>query len=194
MLWFRVPVRFQWLSTRQRWPWCNAVSSNRPRSVCSNFAAFWRTDHENKYDDSSRKSDEDRGGNQHLAQGRRKFSGRRLGALLQESTAMRARRHFLADLLAAARTDGLGQSHGHILGPAQSAGMTGQRESAAVRSVRGRGLSTLFVLSGSDASGGICRSDRGSRANDATAPRASGLGAGILLLLENGIAFWAMKH
>ena len=107
---------------------------------------------------------------------------------------MRARRHFLADLLAAARTDGPGQSHGNILGPAQSAGMTGQRESAAVRSVRGRGLSTLFVLSGSDASGGIRRSDRGSRANDATAPRASGLGAGILLLLENGIAFWAMKH
>jgi hypothetical protein len=55
-------------------------------------------------------------------------------------------------------------------------------------------LRTLFVLSGSDASGGICRFDRRSRADDATAPRASGLGAGILLLLENGIAFWAMKH
>ena len=134
-------------------PWCNAVSGHRPWSVCSNFAAFRRTDHENKYDDPSRKSDEDRRGNQHLAQRLRKFSGRRLGALLEQATAMWARRHFLADLLAAARTEGTGQSHGHILGPAQSAGMTRQRESAAVRSVRERGLRT--VPNGSEASGSI---------------------------------------
>src|ERR1700730_8968869 len=108
MLCFRVAIRFQWLSARQHGPCCNAVSSHRPRSVCSNFAAFWRTDDENKYDDPSRKSDEDRGGNQHLPQRLSKFSGRRLAGYFQEVTAMRARRHFLADLLAAARTDGPG--------------------------------------------------------------------------------------
>jgi hypothetical protein len=107
---------------------------------------------------------------------------------------MRARRRSRADFVTAARADQTGQRHSHVLGPAQNTRTTRQRESAGVRGICERQLRTVVVPGGSDASGSISRLDRRSRANDATAARTRRLGAGVLLLLKNGIAFWAMKH
>jgi hypothetical protein len=68
MLYFAVRISFLWLRARQSPPWRNAASRHRPLSVCPNVAPFRCTDHDNKHDDGSRKSNKDRRRKQHLSQ------------------------------------------------------------------------------------------------------------------------------